>query len=149
MKVYNRVFERNYEKLEEYEVGLRLTGPEAKSVFLGHIVLDAAYVKIMEDGNAYLINAEIPKYPFASQPGYDSKQKRRILLHKKELLKLQIKSAAKGYALIPVSCYTTGRYIKIAMALARGRRDLEKKVIEKKRELVREQKREMKEYMKR
>jgi SsrA-binding protein len=149
MKVFNRTFGRNYEKLEEFEAGVQLTGAETKSVFLGHIVLDAAYVRIMEDGNAYLVNAEIPKYEFALTENYDSKRRRRVLLHKKELLKLQVKSAAKGYSLIPLVCYNTGRYIKLAVALARGRRDLEKKKIEKKREVVRNQKREMKEYMKR
>jgi SsrA-binding protein len=149
MKVFNRSFERNYEKLEEFEAGVQLTGAEAKSVFLGRIILDAAYVRIMEDGNAYLVNADIPKYEFAQSESYDSKRRRRVLLHKKELLKYQTKSAAKGYSLIPLSCYATGRYIKLSVALARGRRDLEKKKIEKKREIVRDQKREMKEYMKR
>lgn len=149
MKVFNRTFERSYEKLEEVEAGVQLTGPEAKAVFLGRIVLNAAYVKIAEDGSAYLMNADIPRYEFAHTKEYESKRPRRILLHKKELLKLQIKSAAKGYSLIPIACYTAGRYIKLTIALARGRRDLERKKIEKKREVVRNEKREMKEYMKR
>lgn len=148
MKVTNRVFERSYEKLESVEAGIVLNGPETKSVFLGRIILDTAYVKLTEDGEAFLVNADIPKYEFAHTKIYDSKRKRKLLLHKKELLKLQIKSAAKGYSLIPVSCYTKGRYIKLEIALARGRRDIEKKKIERKREIVKQQKREAKEWMK-
>lgn len=148
MKVTNRVFERSYEKLETVEAGLVLSGPETKSVFLGRIILDTAYVKITDEGEAFLVNADIPKYEFAHTKIYEPKRKRKLLLHKKELLKLQIKSAAKGYSLIPISCYTKGRYIKLEIALARGRRDIEKKKIERKREIVKQQKREAKEWMK-
>lgn len=147
MKVFNRKFNREYEKVESYEAGILLNGAEAKSVFLERIRLDDSYVKIM-DGQAYLINADIPRYEFAHQEGYDAKRKRKLLLHKKELLKLQIKTATKGLTLAPVSCYTKGPYIKLEIALARGRKDLEKRKIEKKRDVVRAQKREMKEWMK-
>lgn len=149
MKVINRVFERSYEKLESVEAGIVLTGPETKSVFLGRIILDAAYVKITDEGEAFLVNVDIPRYEFAHTKIYESKRKRKLLLHRRELLKLQIKSSAKGYSLIPLSCYTKGRYIKIEIALARGRRDIEKKKIERKREIVKQQKREAKEWMKR
>lgn len=147
MKVYNRSFERNYEKMESFEVGISLTGAEAKSVFQGHIRLDDAFVRML-DGQAYLINGDITRYPFATQKGYDPKRSRKLLLHKKELLKLAIKTAAKGLTLAPVSCYTKGPFIKLEIALVRGRRDIEKKNVEKKRDIVREQKREAKEWMK-
>lgn len=149
MKVFNRALERSYEKLETFEAGIVLTGAETKSVFLGRILLDASYVKITEEGEAFLVNADIPKYEFAATKTYDPKRKRKLLMHKSELLKLQIKSAAKGYSLIPVSCYSSGRFIKLEIALARGRRDIEKKKIERKREIVKQQKREAKEWMKR
>jgi SsrA-binding protein len=114
---------------------------------LKQINLDAAYIKLMS-GEAYLINADIQKYRFATQDEYDAKKSRKLLLHKKELLKLQVKTASKGYTIVPVSCYSQGPYIKLEIALVRGRRDLEKKKIQKKQEVIRDEKRDMKEFLK-
>lgn len=147
MKVINRKLSRDYEILETIESGIVLTGPETKSVFLKQINLDAAYIKLMS-GEAYLINADIQKYRFATQDEYDAKKSRKLLLHKKELLKLQVKTASKGYTIVPVSCYSQGPYIKLEIALVRGRRDLEKKKIQKKQEVIRDEKRDMKEFLK-
>ncbi|PIV71261.1 SsrA-binding protein [Candidatus Roizmanbacteria bacterium CG17_big_fil_post_rev_8_21_14_2_50_39_7] len=147
MKVINRKLSREYEILETVEAGIVLNGPETKSVFLKQINLDAAYVKLLS-GEAYLINADIQKYQFAKQDEYDPKKSRKLLLHKKELLKLQVKTASKGFTLVPVSCYSQGPYIKIEIAVVRGRKDLEKKKIQKKQDIIRNEKREMKEYLK-
>ncbi len=147
MKVINRTANRNYEILETIETGIVLTGPETKSVFLKQINLDAAYVKIMS-GEAFLINADIQKYRFANQEDYEPKRSRKLLLHKKELLKLQVKTASKGFSIVPISCYSQGPYIKMEIAIVRGRRDLEKKVVQKKQTIVRNEKRDMKEYLK-
>lgn len=147
MKVINRKLSREYEILETIEAGIVLNGPETKSVFLKQINLDAAYVKLLS-GEAYLINADIQKYRFAKQDEYDPKKSRKLLLHKKELLKLQVKTASKGFTLVPVSCYSQGPYIKIEIAVVRGRKDLEKKKIQKKQDVIRNEKREMKEYLK-
>ena len=147
MKVINRKLSREYEILETVEAGVVLSGPEAKSVFLKQINLDAAYVRL-KDGEAFLINADIQKYQFAKQDEYNPKQDRKLLLHKKELLKLQVKTASKGLTLVPVSCFSPGPYIKIEVALVRGRRDLERKKIQKQQEVIRDEKRDMKEYLK-
>lgn len=147
MKVVNRKLSREYEVLETIEAGIVLNGPETKSVFLKQINLDAAYVKLMS-GEAYLINADIQKYRFALQDEYDAKRSRKLLLHKKELLKLQVKTASKGFTIVPVSCYSQGPYIKLEIALVRGRRDLERKKIQIKQDVIRNEKREMKEYLK-
>ena len=95
------------------------------------------------------MNADIQKYQFAQQDAYEPKHDRKLLLHKKELLKLQIKTASKGLTIVPVSCYNQGPYLKLEIALVRGRRDLERKKIQKKNEIVRNEKRDMKEYLKR
>src|SRR3989344_3321979 len=148
MKVVNREFHRNYQTLEEYEAGIALSGGEVKSVKAGHIRLEDAFVRLM--GNeAYLVNAEIPIYIFARPTGYDQRQRRKLLLHKDELLRLQTKlKSASGLTIAPYSCYNKGRYIKLKIALVKGRRDLEKRKLEKGRDIEREGKREMKEYMK-
>jgi len=148
MKVFNRKLSRDYEILETVEAGIVLNGPETKSVFLKQINLDAAHVKLM-DGEAFLINADIQKYRFAKQDEYDPKRSRKLLLHKKELLKFQVKTASKGLTIVPVSCFSKGPYIKFEIALVRGRRDLEKKKIQKKQEIVRDEKRDMKDFLKR
>lgn len=147
MKVLNRKLSREYEILETVEAGIVLNGPETKSVFLKQINIDDAHVRLTE-GEAFLINADIQKYQFAKQDEYELKRTRKLLLHKKELLKLQVKTASKGLTIVPVSCYNQGPYIKFEIALVRGRRDLEKKKIQKKQEVVRNEKREMKEYLK-
>ncbi len=148
MKVFNRQVSRDYEILETAEAGAVLTGAETKSAFLGHINIDAAHVKLL-DGEAYLVNADIQKYEFANQKEYDSKHTRKLLLHKKELLRLQVKVASKGHTIVPVSCFNKGPYIKFEIAVVRGRRDLEKKNIQKKQEVIRNEKRDMKEFLKR
>ena len=148
MKVLNRKLSRNYEILETVEAGAVLSGPETKSAFLKQINIDDSHVRLT-DGEAFLVNADIQKYRFAKQDDYEPKRSRKLLLHKKELLKLQVKTASKGLTLVPVSCYSQGPYIKFEIALVRGRRDLEKKKIQKKQEIVRDEKRDMKEYLKR
>jgi len=148
MKVDNRILLRDYEVLETVESGIVLTGPETKSTFLKQINIDSAHVKLV-DGSAYLVNAEIQKYKFAKQDEYDAKRTRKLLLHKKELLRLQVKTASKGFTIVPASCYSKGPYIKFELALVRGRRDLEKKKIQKKQEVIRDEKRDMKEFLKR
>jgi len=148
MKVFNRKLTREYEVLETVEAGIVLTGPETKSAFLKQVNIDAAYVKLSK-GEAFLVNADIQKYQFAHQEEYDAKRMRKLLLHKKELLKLQVKTASKGFTIVPVSCYSQGPYIKFEIALVRGRRDLERKKIQVKQDVIRNQKREMKEFLKR
>ena len=85
MKVYNRKFNREYQKLESFEAGIVLTGAEVKSVRSEKIRIDDSFVKIL-GSEAYLINAEIQVYEHARPQGYDSRRTRKLLLHKKELL---------------------------------------------------------------
>lgn len=148
MKIVNREFHRNYEEVEKLEAGVVLSGYEVKSVRNSAIKLDDAYVKIM-DGEAYLVNADIPLYQFARPQGYDPRHRRKLLLHKKELIRWQTKIQGGGNLTIaPISCYTKGRRVKLEIALARGRTDLQKRKLEKARDVKREQKREAREYMK-
>ncbi|CAN5217484.1 SsrA-binding protein SmpB [soil metagenome] len=148
MLVNNREFHRKYQSIEEYEAGIVLRGGEVKSVKAGNIRLDTAYVKIFEDG-AWLINADVPVYRFSRPTEYNPLRKRKLLLNKKEIERLQIKvQSAKGLTIIPLSCYNKGRHVKLNIALARGRGDIEKKNREKKVTMARNEERDMKEYMK-
>lgn len=148
MKIINRKFNREYKEIESIEAGIALTGPEVKSIRLGRIKLDDSFVRIMEDGSAYLINAEIPIYEFARSQNYDPKRTRKLLLHKKELLRLRTKMTSAGLTLAPKNCYNKGPLIKLEIALVKGRKDIEKRKLEKERDIKRNEKREAKEFMK-
>ncbi|MEO6509292.1 MAG: SsrA-binding protein SmpB [Patescibacteria group bacterium] len=148
MKITNRKFHRDYQELEKFEAGIVLNGAEVKSVKEESLRLDDAFVRII--GNeAFLINADIPIYHFSHAKGYDPKRSRKLLLHKKEILKLQIKLNAGGNLTIaPISVYTKGTMLKVEIALAKGRKDVEKTKLVKQRDVALDQKREAKEYMK-
>jgi len=146
MKIINRKFHRNYREIEKYEAGIVLTGAEVKSIRAGGLRIDDAFVRIM-GSEVYLINAEISIYKFARNDTYESKRSRKLLLHKKELLKLKIKMASGGLTLAPVSCYNKGHHIKLEIALVKGRKDIEKRKVEKQRDIKIREEREIKEYV--
>lgn len=149
MKIINRKFHRDYQEIEKFEAGIVLSGAEVKSVREGGLKLEDAFVKIVGDG-IVLLNAEIPQYRFAKTDDYDPKKSRKLLLHKKELIRLKTKIASSsGLTIVPVSCYNKGPYIKLEIALVKGRKEREKRNLEKDRDIKRSQEREAKEYMKR
>lgn len=148
MKIANRKFHRDYTEVETYEAGISLLGGEVKSIRAGRIKLDDAFVRIMEDGSAYLINAEIQPYAFANAKGYDLRRTRKLLLHKRELTRIRTKMASAGLTLAPKSCYNKGPLIKLEVALAKGRGNVGKKKLVKQRDVALDEKRQAKEYMK-
>ena len=147
MKIINRKFHREYSEVETIEAGISLYGSEVKSIRKGGFKLDDSYVKIMDKG-AFLINAQIPIYEYAKIEDYDSKRSRKLLLHKKELLRLRTKIASGGLTIAVKSCYNRGPLIKLEIALVKGRKDIEKRKLEKNRDIKRNEKREVKEYSK-
>ena len=147
MKILNRKFHRDYREIQKYEAGIVLTGAEVKSIRSGRLRIDDAFVRII-GSEAYLINADIPIYEFARNDAYESKRTRKLLLHKKELLKIKVKMASGGLTLAPVSCYNKGPLIKLEIALVKGRKDIEKRKLEKKRDIRIREEREVKEYVK-
>lgn len=147
MKIINRKFHREYSEVEAIEAGISLYGSEVKSIRKGGLKLDDSYVKIMDKG-AFLINAQIPIYEYAKIEGYDPKRSRKLLLHKKELLRLRTKITSGGLTIAAKSCYNKGPLIKLEIVLVKGRKDIEKRKLEKNRDIKRNEKREVKEYMK-
>jgi SsrA-binding protein len=148
MRVINRVFTREFEEMDKYEAGIALTGGEVKSALNGGIKLEHSFVKIL-DGEAYLFNAEFAPYQFTGKTEYDPVRKRKLLLHKKELIKLQTKIQSGGrLTIVPIACYTKGRRIKVEIALVKARGEIGQKRLEKARDVKIDQKREIKEYLK-
>lgn len=142
----NKSAQADYEILTELEAGLSLLGHEVKSVRGGAMRLKGAFVKII-GGHVMLVNGYIPKYEKANGPtvaAYDPYRSRQLLVSRKELLHLQRALETEGRTLVPLSVYTAGRYIKVKIAVARGRRAYEKRAAIKRREVERDIHRELK-----
>lgn len=134
----------DYEILEKFQAGLVLTGPEVKSVKDGQISLKGAYVTF-HNGEAYLLNAHISPYkPAGKSDSYDPTVSRHLLLHKKEIRYLQEKIQEKGLTIVPLSVYTSNRFVKVEIAVARGKQNFDKRDTIKKRDLDREVQRSLK-----
>jgi SsrA-binding protein len=133
MEIRNRKAGFDYEIVESFEAGVNLLGAEVKSLRGGRATLDGSYVRAM-GSEVYLIGAQISPYPFARPEGYDPKRTRKLLLHKREILKLKHRTEADGLTLVPLSWYTKGPRIKLCVALARGKKQFEKRDKIKKRE---------------
>lgn len=149
MKIVNRKFRRDYQEIEKLEVGIILTGAEVKSVRAGRARLDDAYVKIL-GSEAYLVNAEISVYEQARTVDYDPRKTRKLLLHKKELIRLKTKlSSSGGLTIVPVNCYNKHSFIKLEIALVKPRKEIGRKKFDKQKDIKRREQREAKEYLKR
>jgi len=148
MKVTNRRYHRDYQTIETYEAGISLLGAEVKSVRAGNIKLEDAFVKLIGK-EAVLVNADIQIYKFSRPQGYDARRTRKLLLHKRQLVRLRTKLAGGNrLTLAPISCYNKGHIFKLQIALCKGRREIEKKKLERARDIKMSQKKEAKEYMK-
>ena len=143
MKIVNRRAHHKYQILDRFEAGIKLTGPEVKSIKGGRMKLDRAFVKI-QGSEAYLVNAHVPPYPFARQENYSPTRSRKLLLHKKEIIALKSKMEQKNLTIVPLSCYTKRNFIKFELALAKGKKHWEKREAKKRRDIDREVERELK-----
>lgn len=132
----NAIF--NYDILEKFEAGLVLTGAEVKSVKNKNANLKGSYISF-KNGEAYLVNAHISRYPPAGkQPHYEPARARKLLLTKKELKYLSGKTNEKGLTIIPLSVYTKRGFLKLIIGIARGKTGRDKRQVIKQRELARE-----------
>src|SRR3989344_5034642 len=140
----NRKARFNYEILEKNEAGIELIGAEVKSVRGGTMSLEGAFI-IVRGGEVFLINANIPPYQPKNAPkDYDSLRNRKILLTKKEIVKLAGNEKNKSLTIVPISVYNKNRKIKVEIALVKGKKKYDKRETLKKRDTEREIRREMK-----
>ncbi|MFA5854449.1 MAG: SsrA-binding protein SmpB [Patescibacteria group bacterium] len=134
----------DYELLEKVEAGLVLSGQEVKSAKTGHMKLKGAHVAFTR-GEAMLLGAHIAGYPKAGPlPDYDPDRSRKLLLHKKEVDRLRGKREEDGLTIVPIRAYIKGGRIKVELAVARGKKQYEKRETIKKRDLEREARGRMK-----
>ena len=126
-KAVNKKAYRNFELIEKYEAGLELLGTEVKSLRAGQADLDGSYARII-DGQCWLVGAKIAPYQQARQSSHDPGRNRKLLLHKPEIRKIRTKLEQRGFTLVPLRIYFNSRGLaKIELALARGKRQYDKR----------------------
>jgi SsrA-binding protein len=122
----NRKARHDYTIVDSFEAGIELMGSEVKSMREGKISLSDSYA-VIENGQVILRNLHINPYKLATQEKQDPLRPRRLLLNKREIRKLFIKTEQQGMALIPLSVYFKGKYVKIELGLAEGRKKYDKR----------------------
>ena len=115
-----------------YEAGVVLSGPETKSIRTGSVSIVDAFA-IIENEEAFIMEMNIEPYKYADQIDYNPKSQRKLLLHKNEIKRLIGLTSQKGFTLIATKLFEKNGYIKIELALAKGKKDYDKrkKIIEK------------------
>lgn len=144
----NRKARHDYHILESLEVGLVLTGTEVKSMRAGRVNLKESYASI-QDGEAYIESMHISPYDHGNIFNVDPLRKRKLLLHKKEILKLQQKAQEKGLTLVPLKVYFNRDKIKLELAVARGKKNYDKRATEQEKTQKREIQKALREHEKR
>ena len=135
----------DYYFVETLEVGIALEGSEVKSVKRGDVSLRESFCHI-DNGNLELKNCQITPYAKVGAFAPDPRRNRRLLLHKPQLKRLAGKAAEKGFTIVPVKMYFKGRFVKLEIALARGKKNYEKKQVIKDRDVKRTAEREIVNY---
>lgn len=129
----NRKAFYDYEILDTFEAGIVLLGTEIKSIRVNGANLQEAYIKIV-DGEAWLLNSHIAPYSFGNIYNHVERRDRKLLLHKRELKRLKTASQEKGLTLIPLSFYLKEGYLKVKIALAKGKKGPDKRASIKEKE---------------
>jgi SsrA-binding protein len=139
----NRKAFHDYEILTRYEAGLSLVGTEVKSLRLGKVQMSDAYA-VVEGGEVFLLNLHISTYDMAHRENHEPTRRRRLLLTKREIGKLWSATNEKGLTIVPLKVYFKGPFAKIEIAIARGKRQYDKREAIAAREADREMARKMK-----
>ncbi len=138
----NRAAAYNYHLLEKMEAGMVLTGTEVKSLRAGQANLREAYAEVRGTG-VWLVNCHIPQYLPGGPFNHEPLSRRRLLLHKQEIEKLSGKTREKGLTIIPLRIYFVEGIAKCELALARGKKDWDRRQSEREKETRREVKEAM------
>ncbi|WP_175956935.1 SsrA-binding protein SmpB [Schaalia sp. Marseille-Q2122] len=150
----HRTIARNKKALHDYliedkwEAGIVLSGTEVKALRMGRASLVDAWVEV-KDGEAWLYGANIPMYAQGSWNNHAPTRKRKLLLHKDQILRLEQKVAAKGYTIVPLELYFIGGRAKVEIALAKGKQEWDKRQALREAQDKREAERAMRAYARR
>ncbi len=127
----------DYHVLDKFEAGMELTGTEVKSLRDKGATLKDSYI-IFKAGEAFLFGAHISPYSHGNRENHDPERTRRLLLHRREIEKLESQVVEKGLTIVPLRLYFKGGRVKAEIAVVRGKKLYDKRETERKREADRE-----------
>ena len=134
IKIQNKKARFDYELIKKFEAGVQLFGHEVKAVRAGKASLAGAHV-VVRDNEAYLVNSSISHYQESNTPKeYDQQRPRKLLLHKKEIAELAKAEHDKGLTVVPLAWYNNNRKLKLEIAIAKGKKDYDKRETLKERD---------------
>ncbi|MBI4557843.1 MAG: SsrA-binding protein SmpB [Candidatus Hydrogenedentes bacterium] len=133
----NRRARHDYHILEKFEAGIELRGTEVKSLRAGQMTLKDSYADIL-NGQMYLVGAHISPYEKGNIYNHDPERQRRLLMHKREILRLHSRTAEKGLTLVPLRVYFKKGRAKVELALCRGKHHEDQRDTLREREIRRE-----------
>ncbi len=128
----------DYNLSDIYEAGICLLGTEIKSIRKGQVNLKDSYIKITDNLEAYLINCHISPYEFGNINNHDPRRDRKLLLNKKEILKILNKIKQEQCTIVPTKMFFSGRWAKLEIALAKGKKLYDKRDSIKKKDIQRD-----------
>ena len=140
----NRAAFHEYHISDKYEAGIALTGTEVKSVMGGRVQLKDSYVAV-RDGEAWLFNAHVSPYSHGNRENHEPLRTRKLLLHRREIDKLDQASVRQGMTLVATRIYLKNRHIKLEIGVARGKKLYDKRETELRRTVDREARAQLKE----
>lgn len=140
----NRSAFHDYHISDKYEAGIALTGTEVKSVMGGRVQLKESYVAV-RDGEVWLFNAHISPYSHGNRENHEPLRTRKLLLHKREIGRLDEAAAKQGMTLVATRAYLKNGRIKIEIGVARGKKLYDKRETEMRRTVERETRAQLKE----
>jgi SsrA-binding protein len=143
MEILNRKARYDYEIEDTYEAGIVLTGTEIKSIREGKVNIKDSYA-IIRNNEIYLLNTHISIYEEGNRFNHEEDRTRKLLLHKKEILKLRDKLEVEGYTLVPLKIYFVKNKAKVLIGVAKGKKNYNKKETIKERDIKREMERNFK-----
>ena len=136
MEIVNRKAKFNYQIFDTVEAGIVLTGTEIKSLRHGKANIRDSYVRV-KNGEMYIINMHISSYENGNIFNHDETRERKLLLHKKEILKFRDKIKLEGYTIVPLKVYLKNGRAKVLIGLAKGKKNYDKREDIKKRDIER------------
>lgn len=123
---YNKKAKFDFEIIDKFEAGICLTGPEVKAIREGKASIADAFVR-EKKGELYVVGLDVTKYSSLGYAPHDPLRDKKILMHKREMQRIISKIAEKGLSLIATSVYPKGKYIKVELALVRGKKTHDKR----------------------
>lgn len=142
----NRKAHFNYTIEDKIECGIALEGTEVKSVRDGNVSFNDSFA-LIENGEVWVQNFHIAEYMFSSVFNHDPDRKKKLLLHKEEIKRLQRKVEEKGYTLIPLDFYLKNGLVKLTLGVCKGKKQFDKRADIKDRDVKREIAREFRSNM--